>query len=326
MNRRAFIGTLAGGLLAAPLAAEAQPAGKVYRIGMLGSTAMPDLLEAFRKGLRDLGWIEGNKLKIEYRFAGDKLEQLPDLANELVRLGVDVIVATNPQSTAAAQQATTIIPIVLVAVANPVKLGLVSSLAHPGGNITGVATMVPEGFAGKGLELLMEIRPRPSRIAILINPTNAMHRTIMSDDVPTLTQAYRVTLQGFEAGHPELFDGAFAAIAQWRADALWVFGDPVFGTHRTRIVELAARHKLPAMFLYREDVAVGGLMSYGPNLAELYHRAAIYVNKILRGAQPSDLPVEQPTKFELVINLKTAKALGLTIPPSLLQRADQVIE
>jgi len=329
MNRRAFIGTVAGGLLAAPLAAGAQPAGKVYRIGYLstgsGTSSNPRILEAFRQGLRELGWVEGQNIVIEYRWADGRLDRLPDLAAQLVRLKVDVIVASPTPGALAAKNATGTIPIVAISLTHPVELGLVASLARPGGNVTGVSYSVGADIFGKDLELLKEVVPRVRRVAVLSNPDSPA-RPLTIRNVKDAARSLGLQLQLLEARGPEGFDGAFAAMAKERVGALFVVQDPAFIPHRARLVDLAATNRLPSIFTQREDAEAGGLMSYGPSLSDLYRRAGTYLDKILKGAKPGDLPIEQPTKFELVINLKTAKALGLTIPPSLLQRADQVIE
>ncbi len=316
-----------GGLLAAPLAAQAQQAGKVPRIGYLANNlaANPHLREAFLQGLRDLGYVEGRNVVIEYRSAEEKVERLPALAAELVSLKLNVIVVVGPQPTAAVKAATTTIPVVFVIVADPVGLGLVSSLAHPGGNVTGLSTVVPEGFWGKQLELLKEAVPGAARMAVLVNPANAMNRLALPQTVAA-AEKLKVKLQILEARTPGELDSAFEAATRARADAIHVYGDTLTFLHRARVAELAAKARLPAMYLFKDNVAAGGLMAYGPNFADLGRRAATYVDRILKGAKPGDLPIEQPNKFELVINLKTAKALGLTIPPSLLLRADEVIE
>ncbi len=328
MDRRAFLGTLACSLLAAPHAAEAQSAGKVYRIGYLSSgsaSSNPRVIEAFRQGLQELGWVEGQNIAIEYRWAEGRLDRLPDLAEELVRLKVDVIVASPTPGATAAKKATGAVPIVAVSLTHPVELGLVASLARPGGNVTGVSYSVGADIFGKDLELLKDIVPRVRRVAVLSNPDSPA-RPLTIRNVKDAARSLGVQLQLLEARGPEGFDGAFAAMAKERVGALLVVQDPAFIPHRARLVDLAAKNRLPSIFTQREDAEAGGLMSYGPSLSDLYRRAGTYVDKILKGAKPGDLPVEQPTKFELVINLKTAKALGLTIPPSLLQRADQVIE
>jgi putative ABC transport system substrate-binding protein len=328
-TRRKFLGTLASGLLAAPLAAEAQQAAKVARIGYLATnlTATPNLHEAFRQGLRDLGYVEGRNLVIEYRSAEGKLERLPALAAELVSLKVDVIVAPNTVAALAAEQATGTLPIVFAVAADPVASGLVTSLARPGGNVTGLSILAPE-LVGKRLELLKQTVSGVSRVAVLWQP-GAMGERIDKDmlkDAEGAARALGVRLQVVEARGPDDFDRAFSEMTRARAGALTVLGSTLFLIERRRLVDLAAKYRLPAVYSWREGVDAGGLMSYGPNFADLHRRAATYVDKILRGAKPADLPVEQPAKFELVINLKTAKALGLTIPPSVLGRADEVIQ
>jgi ABC-type uncharacterized transport system substrate-binding protein len=331
VNRRAFISTAAGGLLAVPFAAEAQQAAKVTRIGYLAANlaASPHLQQAFLQGLRDLGYVEGRNLVIEYRDAEEKVERLPALAAELVALKVDVIV-TEAGTTGvplAAKQATRIIPIVFTATADPVGSGLVISLARPGGNVTGLSTLVAE-LVGKRLELLTQAVPGVGQVAILRLPGVLGERTEkeMLTGADVAARGLGVRLQFVEARGPADFDRAFSDMTRARAGALTVLPSNMFLRERRRLVDLAARSRLPAVYPLREFVDAGGLMAYGPNLADLSRRAATYVDEILKGAKPGELPVEQPTKFDLVINLKTAKALGLTIPPSLLQRADQVIE
>ena len=329
MDRRRFVSTLAGGLLAAPLAAKAQPAARVARIGLLGNDPVgnPHLLEAFRQGLRDLGYVEGRNVLIEYRFAEGKFERLPALAAELVALKVDVILATTVLTAVAAKQAIKTIPIVFFAAADPIRSGLVTSLARPGGNVTGLSVLSPE-LIGKRLELLKQAVPGISRVAILWEPDGGGERTDkgMLKRAEVAGQALGVRLQYVEARSSADFDRAFSDMTRAHAGALTVLPSPMFFNERRRLVDLAATNRLPAVYPARESVEAGGLMAYGPSVPDLFRRAATYVDKILKGAKPGDLPVEQPTKFELVINLKTAKALGLTIPPSLLQRADQVIE
>jgi putative ABC transport system substrate-binding protein len=328
MDRRTFLGTLAGSLFAAPLAAEGQPAGRVPRIAWLGGqareTAHP-YVQAFQRGLKDLGWIEGQNIVIEWRFSGGRAELLPDLAAELVRLRVDLIVVPSSPTALAAKNATKTIPLVTVAVGDPVALGLVASLARPGGNITGLTNSVGPEIAGKQLELLKEVVPRVSRMAVLWNP-NTRGNALALRETEIAARALGLELQPLEARSLNDFDRAFAAMTAKRAGALLVLGDVMFSTHRNRLADLAAKNRLPAMYAARESVEAGWLMSYGPNTPELFRRAAAYVDKILKGAKPGDLPIEQPSKFELVINVKTAKALGLTMPPSLLQRADEVIQ
>jgi putative ABC transport system substrate-binding protein len=328
MDRRAFIVSITGSLIAAPLAAEAQQAGKVPRIGFLSLTSPSDrplLLDAFRQRLRELGWVEGKNIVIDYRYAEDRVDRLPDLAAELVRLKVDVIVSWGTQGATAAKNATATIPIVMIAVRDPVGTGLIASLARPGGNVTGVSGSAGLEWVAKQLELLKETVPKIRRVAILSNPDNPYHQLAIRE-LNVAARSLGVQLQLLEARGPNEFDGAFAAMAKERAGALLVLSDAILNSHRTRLADLAARSRLPAAYGVRESVEAGGLMSYGPSFLDSYRRAATYVDQILKGAKPADLPVEQPTKFELVINLKTAKALGLTIPPALLLRADQTIE
>jgi len=320
---------LALGLTLAPLAAEAQEAAKIARIGWLTFNVAPNphLREAFRQGLRDLGYVEGRNLVNEYRDAEGKPDRLPALAAELVALKVDVIVAGGTLQALAAKQATRTIPIVFAAAGDPITDGLVTSLARPGGNVTGVSSLTPD-LVGKCLELLKQAVPGVSRVAILWQPGGAGERTEkdMLKGAEVAARALGVRLQFVEARGPENFDRAFSEMTRAGAGALTVLQSGLFNTERRRLVALAAKNRLPAVYTLREFVDAGGLMSYGANLADLNRRAATYVDKILKGAKPGDLPVEQPTNFELVINLKTAKALGLTIPQSLLQRADQVIQ
>jgi putative tryptophan/tyrosine transport system substrate-binding protein len=328
IDRRTFLAGTGAVLLASPLAADAQPAGKVPRIGFLRSTSpsdRPPLLDAFRQGLRELGWVEGQNIVIDYRYAEGRFDRLPALAAELVRLKMDIIVASPTPAAAAAKNATETIPIVMISVGDPVGLGLIASLARPGGNVTGLSYSVGSGISGKGLELLKETVPKIRRVAILSNPANPAH-SLEVREVNVAARSLGVQLQLLEARGPNDFDGAFAAMAKERVGALLVVADSMFFLHRSRLADLAARSRLPAAYGLRENVEAGGLMSYGPSQRDLFRRSATYVDKILKGAKPGDLPVEQPTKFELVINLKTAKALGLTIPPSLLQRADEVIQ
>jgi ABC-type uncharacterized transport system substrate-binding protein len=324
--RRLAIALFFLALLATLPAVEGQQAGKVPRIGVLGSTIRQVQWEGFRQGLREQGYTENQTILIEWRWTEGKAERASELAADLVRLQPDLIVTTAPQPTAAVKAATTAIPIVFIGVADPVSVGLVASLGRPGGNITGVATLVPGGFGGKMIELLKEAVPRASRMAVLTVPTNAIHQHIVANELPGTAERLRMTLLTVEARTAEALESAFETAVRSRADAMTVFGDPLTFVHRARIVELSAKHRLPALYLFRESVEAGGLMAYGPNFYDLGRRAAGYVGKILKGAKPADLPVEQPTKFELVINLKTAKALGLTIPQSVLVRADEVIE
>ena len=329
IDRRAFVAGAALGVLAAPLARAAQPGGKLHRIGFLAAGSSADqrlqrFFQAFRSGLAELGYVEGRSIAIESRWAAGRYERLPGLAAELVRLKTDVIVTAAVPAIRAAKDATGTIPIVLAVVVDPVATGLVASLARPGGNITGLSVMTPD-LVGKQLEMLREVAPRASRVAVLWNPAN-------SGNPPQLTAAelaartLGMRLQPLEARSPREIDGAFEAMTREGAGALVVLVDVMFVDQGRRIVELAAARRLPAVYGLADHVGAGGLMAYAPSFIDSYRRAAVYVDKILRGANPGDLPVEQPTKFELVVNLKTAKALGLTIPPVLLQRADEVIE
>ena len=327
MDRRTFIGTLTAGLLAAPLAARAQPAGEIYRIGFLGNSTAAleaNLVGPFREGLRDLGYVEGRNLVIEYRWAEGKYERFPQLVAELLALKVDVIVSAGTPAALAVKQATTTVPMVMAAVGDPVGTGLIASLARPGGNLTGLAAISPD-LEGKRFELLRELLPKLSHVSFLVNPANALH-TVSEKHAREAATVLRLKLQFVGVRSEAEFDHAFETIARERPGAMVVLADRVFLHARQRIVDFAARHRLPTVYPYRELAEAGGLMCFGSNYPDMHRRAAAYVDKILKGAKPADLPVEQPTKFELVINLKTAKALGLTIPPSLLQRADQVIE
>jgi putative ABC transport system substrate-binding protein len=325
MILRAALGAaLALALLAAPLAAEAQPPGRVPRIGLLRAGSPPDpYVEVFRQGLRELGYVESQSIGIDVRYARGDPDQLVALAAELVRLKVDVLVTSGLPAIVAAKHATTALPIVFAAASgDPVADGIVISLARPGGNITGLTVGPPE-LEGKRLELLKQAFPGLSRVAALVNPASVPLKLRM---VETAARKLGVVLQVLEVREPGEFEGAFAAMRKGRADALIVLSDALFTNQRTRIVGLAAKSRLPAVYDVRQFPESGGLMSYGPSISDLYRRAAIYVDKILKGAKPADLPIEQPTKFELVINLKTARALGLTIPQSLLLRADEVIQ
>ncbi len=310
----------------APLAAETQQAGKVYRIGFLeagSSSVNQHFLAGFRQGLRELGYIEGQQIVIEDRWAEGRPELFPGLLTELIGLKVDIIVVSSNAGAVAAKNATGTIPIIFVAVGDPLRLGLVVSLGRPGGNMTGLSTLSEE-YAAKWVELLKEVVPRASLVALLWNPKNI--HAARAKEVRDAAKALRVKLESFEVGDPGEFDGTFAAMTRKRVDGLIVIADPLTVRYRTRIVELAAKNRLSTIYGFSEFVRAGGLMAYGASVPDMFHRAAYFVDKILKGAKPGDLPVEQPTKVELVINLKTAKALGLTIPQTLLQRADQVIE
>jgi putative tryptophan/tyrosine transport system substrate-binding protein len=325
LRRRDFI-ALAGCAVAAPAAVRAQQVTKIYRIGYLGSgTANPQLLGVFQHGLRDLGWIEGQNYRIDYRFAEGKYDVLPGLADELVRLGVDAIVASPTPAALAAKNATATLPIVGIGFDNPIENGLVVNLARPSGNVTGLSYGAGPEIFGKDVELLREMLPALRHVAVLSNPAGPNH-ALMIGNVNKAARALGVVILLLKASGPGEFDGAFAAMANERVEALFIFGDPMLGVHRARLAELAVQYRLPSMHTNRPHVEAGGLMCYGPSFSDLWRRAAAYVDKILKGARPADLPIEQPTKFELIINLRTAKALGLEIPPTLLARADEVIE
>ena len=327
MDRRTFLAGTGAVLLAVPRAAEAQQSGKVSRIAFLSvntRAAMSARTEAFRQGLRELGYVEGGNISIEYRFADGQPERLPALAAELVRLKVDVIVTEGPTATRVAKKATSTIPIVMAQDPDPVGAGFVASLARPGGNITGLSNFRAE-LGGKRLELLKEIVPRLARVAVLwtsTTPGNAQSRR----ETELAASALGMQPQYLDVLGPKDIETVFGAARKGRADAVLVLASPFFLSNRTQVADLAVKSRLPAMYYTTEYVQDGGLISYGVSSADLFRRAATYVDKILKGAKPADLPVEQPTKFELVINLKTAKALGLTIPPALLARADEVIQ
>lgn len=326
ISRRAFVAALTGGVFTAPLVACGQP-GTVRRIGWLGGpareTAQP-FVRPFLQGLRELGWVEGRNIIVEWRFAEGRAERLPDLAAELVRLHVDLIVVPSTPTALAAKNATTTIPLVSVAGDDPVALGLVASLARPGGNITGLTSSLGPEIAGKQVHLLKETVPKAAQIAVLWNPATRGNAVALRE-AATAARALGVKPQPFEARGPSEFGGAFAGMSLKRVGALLALGDIMFLTHRQQLAELAARARLPALYAQREFVDDGGLMSYGAKLSDNFRRAATYVDKILKGAKPAELPIERPTRFELIINSKTANALGLTIPDSVLARADEII-
>jgi putative ABC transport system substrate-binding protein len=327
MERRIFLATVTGGLLAAPLAAEAQEAGKVYRIGVLASSTEANFepsVKVFREALHAAGWVEGRNVTFDVRYAGEQYARLAELAAELVRLKVDVLASLGTPATLAAKRATTTVPIVMESLSDVVGSGLVPNLARPGGNVTGVSGFAPE-LSGKRLELIREIFPRADRIAVLANGANPATGPVLRA-TETTGQQLGMTLHVRHVRRPAELRAAFEAMRRERIDALVLVADPLLFTEKGQIIQLAARHRLPAIYEMRLFPEAGGLLSYGPLSQERFQRMAVYVDRILRGARPGELPVEQPTKFELVINLKTAKALGLTIPPSLLARADQVIE
>ena len=327
MDRRRFLLTSLAGAVAAPFAAEGQGTGKLPRIGYVFVRSASDsqsVLDAAREGLQELGYVEGRNVALEVRWAEGRYERLPALVAELVRLKVAVLVVVTIPGALAAKNATRTIPVVMLAAGDPVAAGLVASLARPGGNLTGMSLSTKE-LSSKRLALLKEALPHITRVAVLTNPGNPFHAVFWSE-TQTAAQTLGLRLQSIEVRTTDDFDEAFTAAAQGHAEALLAFDDSLTIGGRARLVTLAARRRLPAMYGLREFPDAGGLLSYGANVLDQYRRSAAFVDKILKGAKPADLPVEQPTKFELVINLKTAKALGLTMPPSLLARADQVIE
>jgi ABC-type uncharacterized transport system substrate-binding protein len=327
MRRRDFI-TLLGGAATAtsPVAALAQEARKLYRIGFLSDSpaVYAESIEAFRRGLRELGWIDGQNIAIEYRWAEGRSERMRELAEELVRLKVDIIVVPSSIYTEAAKRATSTIPIIFLTHAEPIKSGHVASLARPGGNVTGLATMTPETSV-KALELLTEAIPGASRVAVIWDPETPSHEP-GRHAVETAGVALRLQLQALGVRAASEYDTAFAAISRNHADAVLFLATPLYLAGAKRLAELAIAHNLPSVFTDRQYVEAGGFLSYGPHRVDLFRRGAIYVDKVLKGARPADLPVEQPTKFEFVINLKTAKALGLHVPAMLLARTDEVVE
>ena len=308
----------------ATLAGCARQADKIPRIGFLSSVPSA-ISDGFREGLKERGLVEGSNIVVEWRWTEGKPERSPELATELVRLKPDLIVSTALQPTAAVKAASGTISIVFIAVGDPVREGLVSSLAQPGGNVTGLTALVSDDFHGKLLQLLQASVPGASRVGVLMNPTNADHRRIVMA-MPPAAVRLGLTLVPIEAQAASELGAAFERAASARADAIVVLGDPLVYVNRARIAELAAAQRLPAVYFFRENVEAGGLMSYGPSLHDLGRRAATYVDKILKGTRPADLPVEQPVKFDLVINLKAANALGLVVPSALLQQAEHVIE
>jgi putative tryptophan/tyrosine transport system substrate-binding protein len=322
MKRREFIAGTAA-LLVSPPRLRAQ--GPPRRIGFLTPYFRQAGRDAWRSGLRERGWIEGKNLLVEYRYYAETPDRVPALAAELVALNPDLLIAVGPQAALALKSATATIPIVFVVVADPVVIGLVQSLSRPGGNITGLATLVPGDFVAKRIEILRELVPGASKIALLVNPNNPLHRLTLAEEAPRAARNLGVVVLIVEATRPEEIDAAFASAAAQHADAIVDLNDPLTNSQGQRVVALAAKHHLPASYLFRQPY-IGGLIVYGPDVPDLFRRAGDYVDKVLKGTKPSDLPVEQPTKFELVINMKTARALGVTVPPSLLVRADEVIE
>ena len=325
LRRREFITLLGGAAAAWPLAARGQQAAKVARIGYLVFRAPISADDAFVKGLAELGWIEGRNIVIERRFAEGNVDLLKQSAAELASLKLDVIVTAASAPTKVAKETTASLPIVFVNAGDPVGQGFVQSLSRPGGNVTGVAFDASPDITAKQVQLLMEVVPTASRLAVLWNPTSAFLHSYWNV-IKTAAPALDVNPQSLEVRDPSEFERAFDAMARERADGLIVLSDTFATLHRATFVELAAKHRLPAVYGHSQYVEAGGLMSYGPSLIDVYRRAAGFVDKVLKGAKPADLPVEQPTKFELAINLRTAKTLGLEVPPTLLARADEVIE
>ena len=314
-------------VLITPSATQAQQIGHVPRVGYLGTSSAslePELVRAFREGLRDHGYVEGQNLLIEYRWAEGNDQRFPDLAADLVKLKVDIILTAGTPAALAAKRATQTIPIIMAVAGDPVGTGLVSSLARPGGNLTGLTAMVPD-LEGKRLEMLREVFPKLAKLVVLLNSANSL-TAIQWEQTKISAKALGIQLQPIEVQRRDDFKNAFARVARQRPDAITMVADRFLLAHRTQIVDFVAKTRLPAMYPYREFVVAGGLMSYAPSYEDLFRRSATYVDKILRGAKPGDLPVEQPTKFELILNLRAAKAIGLKIPPSLLQRADQIID
>jgi putative tryptophan/tyrosine transport system substrate-binding protein len=327
MKRREFITLLGGAAASWPLGARAQQAGKIPRVGFMGNSTAAleaNLVGPFRDGLRELGYQEGRNVVIEYRWAEGNYERFPALVAELLAVPVDVVVTAGTPATLAVKKATSTMPLVMIAVGDPGGTGVVPSLARPGGNVTGLSSIAPD-LEGKRLELLREVIPKLSHVALFLNPLNPFHTASMRQAFAA-AQALGIKLQPLEVRTSGELDGAFAAIVREKPDALLILADRVFLHDRKRIMDFATEHRLPSVNAYRELVEAGGLMSYGPSYEDMHRRAADFVDKILKGAKPGDLPVEQPTKFTLILNLKAARALGIDVPPMLLARADEVIE
>jgi putative ABC transport system substrate-binding protein len=327
MRRRQFITLLGGAAATWPLAARAQQPAKIPRIGFLGNstaTMEANLIGPLRDGLRELGYEEGRNVIIEFRWADGKYDQFPALVAELLAAKVDVIITAGTPATLAIKKATSTVPLVFIAVGDPVGTGVVPNLGRPGGNITGLSSIAPD-LEGKRLELLREVVPKLSHVAFFLNPANAFHTASMRQ-ARVAAQSLGIKLQPMEVNKSEQLDGAFASIVKEKPDALLILADRIFLHNRKRMMEFAIQQRLPSVNAYRELVEAGGLISYGPSYEDMHRRAAVYVDKILKGTKPADLPIEQPTKFTLLINLKTAKTLGLTVPPTLVARADELIE
>jgi putative tryptophan/tyrosine transport system substrate-binding protein len=326
MRRRDFLGVLGGTIIAQPSGAWAQ-SSRMPRVGYLFSFKREQgqqLWEACRQGLRELGYVEGKNIAIEVRWTNGRYERLPELVAELIRLKVDVIVVAATPGSLAVQAATKTIPVVIVAVSDPTRIGLVDSLVRPGGNITGLSLLTPE-LSGKRLQLLLEIAPKIARVAVMLNPRNRSH-SVFLDETTAASKEAHVAIHATNASNPEEIEKAFQGIALEKSQALIVFDDPVIWSHRKQVVALAEKARVPVMYGYSEFVLDGGLISYGPHRPDLYRRTAGYVDLILKGAKPADLPIERPTKFELMVNRKAAKAVGLEIPTAILLQADRVLE
>src|SRR6476620_2852195 len=327
MQRREFITLLSGIVAAWPLAARAQQPAKIPRIGFLGNstaTMEANLIGPLRDGLRELGYEEGRNVIIEFRWADGKYDQFPALVAELLAAKVDVIITAGTPATLAIKKVTSTVPLVFIAVGDPVGTGVVPNLGRPGGNITGLSSIAPD-LEGKRLGLLREVVPNLSHVAFFLNPVNAFH-SVSIRQARVAAQSLGIKLQPLEVDKSEQLDTAFASILKEKPDALLILADRIFLHNRERMMEFATQQRLPSVNAYRELVEAGGLISYGPSYEDMHRRAAVYVDKILKGTKPADLPIEQPTKFTLLINLKTAKTLGLTVPPTLVARADELIE
>jgi putative ABC transport system substrate-binding protein len=326
MSKKIFIWLLATFLLATVSSAEAQQSGKIPRIGFLGNSTAAleeNLIGPFREGLRDLGYVEGKNILIEYRWAEGKYERFPALISELVAQKVDIIVTAGTPASLAVKKAAPSIPLVMIAVGDPIGTGLIKSLAEPGGNVTGL-TSIAADLEGKRLELLREVLPKLSHVAVFWNPASPF-QVVAEKEVQAAARAFKMKVLSLGVQAPEQFDNAFATIRKERPRALLVLADRLFLHNRARIMEFVVKNRLPGVYAYLELVEAGGLMSYGPSYADMHRRAATFVDKILKGRKPSDLPVEQPMKFEFIINLKAAKQIGVTVPPNVLVRADKVI-
>jgi putative ABC transport system substrate-binding protein len=327
VKRREFISLIGGAAAAWPVRARAQHGGKIPRVGFMGNSTAAleaNLIGPFREGLREHGYEEGRNIEIVFGWAEGKYERFPALIAEFIAANVDVIVTAGTPATLAVKKATSTVPLVMIAVGDPVGTGIVPSLARPGGNITGLSSIAPD-LEGKRLELLREVVPHLARVAFFLNPANAFH-TVSIRQALAAAQALNIKLQPHEVRKPEDLDAAFTSIVKEKPDGLLILADRIFLHNRQRMMDFATQQRLPSVNAYQELVEAGGLLSYGPSYEEMHRRAAGYVDKILKGTKPGDLPVEQPTKFTLIINLKAARALGLDVPPTLLARADEVIE